>query len=157
VISLVAERLKRDDCREGFILDGFPRNVIQGKMLEKTLAQLEMALDGVLYFATDAEVVMSRLTARLICRACGANFHKVNIPPKVDGVCDKCGGELYQREDDRRETVKKRLDVYEEQTAPLIAFYRDRGLLQEMSGDLEVEAGQAAIRAALGVSSDKTD
>ncbi len=149
VVSLVAERLKEDDCGEGFVLDGFPRTVVQAEMLEKTLDKLDIKLDWVLYFATDQDVIINRLSGRRICRNCGANYHITNIPPKVEGMCDRCGGELYQRDDDKPETVDKRLEVYEEQTAPLIGFYRDRGLLKELSGNLEVEEGQAAIRAAL--------
>ncbi|HUW57057.1 MAG TPA: adenylate kinase [Planctomycetota bacterium] len=155
VVSLVAERLKRDDCTEGFVLDGFPRTVVQAEMLEETLDTLDIRLDRVLYFATDREVIITRLSGRRICRDCGANYHVTNIPPKVEGVCDRCGGELYQRDDDRPETVQKRLVVYEEQTAPLIRFYEERGLLKELSGNLEVEEGQAAIRTALGVPAER--
>ena len=93
--------------------------------------------------------MVSRLSGRRICRKCGANYHVINIPPKKEGVCDKCGGELYQREDDKPETVDNRLAVYEKQTAPLIEFYRTRGLLEETSGNLEVNQGQEAIRKAL--------
>jgi len=155
VVSLVAERLKRDDCTEGFVLDGFPRTVVQAEMLEETLDTLDIRLDRVLYFATDREVIITRLSGRRICRDCGANYHVTNIPSKVEGVCDRCGGELYQRDDDRPETVQKRLVVYEEQTAPLIRFYEERGLLKELSGNLEVEEGQAAIRTALGVPAER--
>jgi adenylate kinase len=146
VVELVAERLKRDDCKDGFVLDGFPRTVTQAEMLERTLGAMGHALDMVLYFETDDDVVIDRLSGRRVCPKCNINYHVRNIPPKVEGVCDRCGGGLIQREDDRPETVKKRLEVYREQTAPLIAFYRERGLLVETSGNLEVEAGQQAIR-----------
>ena len=149
VVSIVAERLKEPDGAKGFVLDGFPRTVVQAEMLEKTLRSMKLSLDLALYFATSREVVVKRLSGRRICRACGANYHVVNIPPKKAGVCDKCGGELYQRDDDKPETVGRRLEVYEKQTAPLIEFYRSRGLLKEISGDLEVKAGRAAIDAAL--------
>ncbi|KPJ57949.1 MAG: adenylate kinase [Planctomycetes bacterium DG_58] len=149
VVSLVAERLKEDDCREGFVLDGFPRTVVQAEMLEQTLDELDIKLDGVLYFATDRDVIIERLSGRRICRDCGANYHLTNIPPKRNGVCDRCGGELYQRDDDKPETVDKRLEVYKQETAPLISFYKERGLLRELSGNLEVEAGATAIRAVL--------
>lgn len=149
VASLVVERLKKDDCREGFVLDGYPRNVAQAEMLGKALDELGMKPDMVLYFATDRDVVVHRLAGRRICRDCGANYHVTNIPPKVKEVCDRCGGELIQRDDDRPETVGRRLEVYEEQTAPLIEFYRESGLLTETSGNLEVEEGQRALRSLL--------
>jgi len=149
VVSIVAERLKKDDCARGFVLDGFPRTVVQAEMLEKTLGEMGRKLDVALYFATDREVVVRRLSGRRICRKCGANYHVTNIPPKKAGVCDKCGGELYQRDDDKARTVGKRLEVYQQQTAPLIEFYRQRGLLKEISGTLEVKEGRAAIDAAL--------
>jgi len=153
VVSFVAERIRKDDAKNGFVLDGFPRTVVQAEMLEKTLDELGMKLDSVLYFATDRAVVLKRLSGRRICRKCGANYHVTNIPPKVEGVCDRCGGELYQRDDDRPATVSKRLEVYETETAPLIRFYEKCGLLREMSGNLEVDAGQRALRDALGVTS----
>lgn len=149
VLSLLAERLKQDDCREGAVLDGFPRNVRQAEMLEETLDGLSKKLDVVLYFATDDEVVVKRLSGRRTCRDCGAIYHVLNMPPKVEGVCDRCGGELYQRDDDKPETVQRRLKVYEEQTALLIRSYRECGLLEEMSGNLEVEEGQKALRRVL--------
>jgi adenylate kinase len=120
-------------------------------MLEKTLDELMLKLDSAFYFATDREVVLKRLGGRRICRKCAANYHVTNIPPRVEGVCDRCAGELYQRDDDQPATVSRRLEVYEKETAPLIRFYRERGLLKEMSGNLEVTEGQNALRAALGV------
>jgi adenylate kinase len=151
VVSLVAERLRKDDAGKGFVLDGFPRTVVQAEMLEKTLDELMLKLDSAFYFATDREVVLKRLGGRRICRKCAANYHVTNIPPRVEGVCDRCAGELYQRDDDQPATVSRRLEVYEKETAPLIRFYRERGLLKEMSGNLEVTEGQNALRAALGV------
>jgi len=151
VVSLVAERLKKDDCAAGFVLDGFPRTVVQAEMLEKTLKDLGITLDRVLYFATDRDVVMERLTGRRVCKTCNINYHVKNIPPKVEGVCDRCGQALIRRDDDKPETIDRRLVVYEEETAPLIRFYRERGLLKETSGNLNVDEGQAAIRAVLGL------
>ncbi|HUV39584.1 MAG TPA: adenylate kinase [Planctomycetota bacterium] len=151
VDSLVAERLKRDDCAEGFVLDGFPRTVVQAEMLEKTLDRLGLTLDRVLYFATDRDVVIARLSGRRVCTTCNINYHVKNIPPRAEGICDRCGGELIQREDDKPETVVRRLEVYQEQTAPLIRFYTERGPLTQMSGNLDVNEGQAAIRKTLGV------
>jgi adenylate kinase len=149
VLALVEQRLAKRDCAGGFVLDGFPRTVRQAEMIEKTLAAMNQKLDLALYFATDRDVVIRRLSGRRICRKCGANYHLTNIPPKREGVCDKCGGELYQREDDKPETVDHRLEVYQHQTAPLIEFYRSRGLLKEISGNLEVKEGRAAIDAEL--------
>ncbi len=155
VVSIVAERLKKPDCAKGFVLDGFPRTVAQAEMLEKTLAELKKTLDLVLYFATDREVVVKRLSGRRICRKCGANYHVTNIPPKKEGVCDKCAGELYQRDDDKPDTVANRLEVYQKQTAPLIEFYAKRGLLKEISGNLEVKPGREAIEKALATAKPK--
>lgn len=150
VLALVEQRLAKRDCAGGFVLDGFPRTVRQAEMLEQTLGRMNQKLDLALYFATTRDVVIRRLSGRRICRKCGANYHVTNIPPKQAGVCDKCGGELYQREDDKPETVDHRLEVYQKQTAPLIEFYRSKGLLKEISGDLEVKQGRAAIDSALG-------
>ena len=138
VVSIVAGRLKKDDCAQGFVLDGFPRTVAQAEMLEETLDALDLKLDVVLYFATDRDVVIKRLSGRRVCTTCNINYHVTNIPPRAEGICDKCGQALIQREDDKPETVDQRLQVYEKQTAPLIRFYRERGLLTEMSGNLEV-------------------
>lgn len=149
VVKMVAQRLKDDDCRKGFVLDGFPRTVVQAEMLEQTLDAMNRKLDAVLYFATDRDTVVKRLSGRRMCAKCGANYHVTNIPPKQAGICDKCGAELYQRDDDQPGTILKRLEVYEQQTSPLIDFYRKRGLLVDLDGNLEVKEGQAAIRAAL--------
>ena len=149
VVEMVARRLRKPDCDGGFVLDGFPRTVVQAEMLQKTIAELKRSLDAVLYFATDHETIVRRLSGRRMCPECNANYHVTNIPPKVEGICDRCGAELYQRDDDKPDTILKRIEVYEKQTAPLIAFYRKRGLLMELDGNLEVEEGRAAIRKTL--------
>ena len=139
VIDLVAERLSRPDAKKGFILDGFPRTPEQAASLDKTLRALSMPLDFVLYFKTTLPVIIRRLTGRRICGQCGKNFHIKNFRPKVEGVCDACAGALVQRPDDREDTITHRLDVYEKQTAPLIDYYRKKNILNEVSGDLEVQ------------------
>lgn len=140
VVGIVAERLKNDDTKKGYILDGFPRTVRQGEELDKALKNMNSAIDMVIYFDTSAKTAIERLTGRRVCKACGFNYHVKNIPPKIEGICDKCGGELFQRPDDKEETVLNRLKVYEAQTAPLISYYTKSGNLQKVSGDLGVDA-----------------
>ena len=127
-IAMVEDRLTRDDTKKGFLLDGFPRTIPQAEAMSKF-----MEVDFVLNVKADHDVIISRLGGRRICRKCGAIFHMKNIPPKVDGVCDKCGGELYQRDDDQPEAIEERLQVYEEKTAPLIGYYKEKGLLREVT------------------------
>ncbi len=138
VIALVAERLRKPDAQKGFILDGFPRTREQGESLDATLAELKMPLDFVLYFKTSLAVIIRRLSGRRVCGQCSKNYHVTNFPPKTEGVCDACGGKLVQRPDDKEETVGHRLEVYEKQTAPLVDYYRNKGVLTEVSGDLEL-------------------
>ena len=149
VVSMVAERLSRDDCGEGFVLDGFPRTVAQAEALEETLSANGGVLDGVLYFSVDDEDVIKRLSGRRICRECGANYHIEFMPPAKEGCCDKCGGELYQRDDDKAETVGERLKVYYRQTADLVDYYRDRGLVAEVDASLSPSDVQAEVEKAL--------
>lgn len=149
-IGIVEERLEEADCAQGFLLDGFPRTVAQADALGSLLAKLNFPLDGVINLAVDDEVLLARLTGRRICRQCGATYHTVFNPPKVSDVCDKCGGELYQRSDDTLETAKNRLAVYHEQTAPLILYYREQGLVKDIKGDQEINQVLQDIMAALG-------
>ncbi|PRX99997.1 adenylate kinase [Allonocardiopsis opalescens] len=128
-IAMVRDRLAQDDAREGFLLDGFPRNVPQAETLKKLLAELDQRLDVVLELRIREEEVVRRLAGRRTCRKCGHTWHLDFDPPKRDGVCDLCGGELFQRDDDREETIRHRLEVYREQTAPLIEFYGADGIL----------------------------
>ena len=139
-VGIVKERLAEDDCKEGFLLDGFPRTVQQADALDGILKELGMALDRVVNIEVDKAFLVDRLTGRRVCRTCGATYHVTNKAPKVEGVCDKCGGELYQRNDDKIETVSNRLDVYAAQTAPLIEYYQSKGM----------EDVLADIRSALG-------
>lgn len=149
-IGIVEERLNEPDCVRGFLLDGFPRTVAQADALGGLLAKLNFPLDGVINLAVDDELLLARLTGRRICRQCGATYHTVFNPPKVPDVCDKCGGELYQRSDDTLETAKNRLAVYHEQTAPLISYYREQGLVKDIKGDQKIERVLQDIMAALG-------
>ena len=134
VIGLVRERLSEDDCAKGFMLDGFPRTVPQAEELDKVLAGLNKGIDHVVSIEVPNEELMGRLTGRRTCKACGSGFHMVFDPPKQDGACDKCDGELYQRDDDNEETVGNRLKVYEDQTKPLIDYYSGKGLLRPIDG-----------------------
>ena len=139
VIALVSERLSKSDAKKGFILDGFPRTPEQAESLDKSLKDLKMPLDIVLYFKTSLAVIIRRLSGRRVCSQCGKNFHLTNFKPKVDGICDVCGGKLFQRPDDKENTIENRLRVYEKQTEPLIEYYKKKKTLYETSGDLEVQ------------------
>ncbi|MBA7671196.1 adenylate kinase [subsurface metagenome] len=140
-IRMVLERISVPDCETGIILDGFPRNLEQAKALDKALAEQDKSIDTVVYINVSEEELLNRLSGRWICRNCQAPYHATNSPPKVWGKCDKCGGELYQRPDDTVETIKKRLQVYFAQTAPLIDCYTQRGKLLEVAG----EGGAAGV------------
>ncbi|GAA3761639.1 adenylate kinase [Salinactinospora qingdaonensis] len=137
--AMVRDRLAESDALSGFLLDGFPRNVAQAETLDKMLGDMGKRLDVVLELKVDEEEVVKRLSGRRICRDCGRAQHVDYDPPKVAGVCDTCGGELFQREDDREETIRHRLDVYHEQTAPLVAFYSEAGLLATIDATGAVE------------------
>jgi adenylate kinase len=128
-IAMVSARLQEDDAQVGFLLDGFPRNVPQAETLKKTLAEWETRLDIVLELVVDDDEVVRRLSGRRTCRKCGRIWHVVFDPPARQGICDDCGGELFQRDDDQEETIRHRLDVYQKQTRPLIAYYADEGTL----------------------------
>ncbi len=134
VIGIIEQRLKQSDCEKGFILDGFPRTVAQAEALDKVLENMGRNIDHVLSLDVPSEELIKRLTGRRTCKNCSAMYHVIFNPPKSQGVCDKCGGELYQRPDDNEETVKSRLDVYEQQTSPLIGFYDNKGLVKKIDG-----------------------
>ncbi|MBP5788353.1 MAG: adenylate kinase [Kiritimatiellae bacterium] len=129
IMRIVRERLAAGDASAKYMFDGFPRTEVQARMLDETLAAMGARVDQVFLLDVAPEVIVKRLSGRRICRGCGAVYHVVNIPPKVDGVCDACGGELYQRPDDSESTVLNRLDVYNRQTAALISFYEAKGVL----------------------------
>lgn len=138
VTGIVTERLKRPDARQGFILDGYPRTLKQGLDLDAALKMIGSGIDMVIYFDTSERVAIERLSGRRVCKKCGFNYHVKNIPPKKAGQCDKCGGELFQRPDDKEETVRNRLKVYDAQTKPLVDYYAKRGILRKVSGDSNV-------------------
>ena len=149
VIEMVNERLKQDDCKNGFILDGFPRTVPQAQALQ----EMGVEIDHVIDIEVPDETIMQRLTGRRVCGECGASYHIINNPPKVENVCDKCGHELIIRKDDHPDTVKDRLQVYHEQTEPLKDFYEKRGLLYMIEGTRPVEQVTKDVLNALGVQS----
>ncbi|GAB3961373.1 adenylate kinase [Actinoallomurus acanthiterrae] len=128
-IAMVRDRLAEEDAQEGFLLDGFPRNVPQAETLKKILSEMDQRLDIVLELVVENDEVVRRLSGRRTCRKCGRIWHVAFDPPSKEGVCDVCGGELFQRDDDREETIRHRLEVYQEQTAPLASFYADEGIL----------------------------
>ena len=149
VADMVASRLTQADCDAGFILDGFPRTVAQAELLKESAAKIGRNLDKVVLFDAPRELLLQRLTARLTCRQCKASFNKIFAQPKVEGVCDHCSGELFQRSDDSLETAQNRLKVYDEQTAPLIDYYRSNGLLATIDSSLPKDQGYAALLAVL--------
>jgi len=137
--KMILERITRPDCDKGLLLDGFPRTLQQAKALDEALTRNGESVTGALYINVSAEEVVRRLGRRWICRGCQTPYHEVNMPPKVKGVCDACGGELYQRDDDKEETVRSRLDVYNKQTKPLIDYYDKIDKLDEINGEGKAE------------------
>ena len=146
VVGIVRERLQQDDCHKGFVLDGFPRTVAQADALKVALDESGQSLDAVISLEVEAEALIERLTGRRTCKECGKGYHVKFDPPSRGGVCDVCGGQLVQREDDREETIRRRLEVYREQTAPLIDYYRSQGLLGQVDGMAPMDVVQAEIR-----------
>jgi adenylate kinase len=148
-IAMVMDRLSRPDCAEGALLDGFPRTIAQAEALDEALAAQGHKISAVANIAVPDEVLVERVSGRRICRTCGEAYHVKFNPPEEPGVCDQDGGELYQRDDDQPETVRKRLKVYWKQTSPLIDYYRDKGVLVEVNGDQSIDAVADDLRAAL--------
>lgn len=134
VIGIVANRIKEDDCQKGYMLDGFPRTVPQAEALNEILAKEGSGIDDVISIEVPNEELLGRLTGRRTCRKCGQGYHVMFDPPKKEGVCDKCSGELYQRDDDNETTVSSRLEVYTQETQPLIDYYKGKGLLRPVDG-----------------------
>jgi adenylate kinase len=148
-VGMLLDRLDRPDTQKGVLLDGFPRTVEQARALDGALQERGQAVDRVLYINVSEEEVVRRLAGRWTCRQCGAVYHQVFSPPKEPGKCDQCGGELYQRDDDKPETVRNRLGVYNQQTAPLIDYYRGQSKLLEVNGEQGAEAvGKELLKAA---------
>lgn len=150
VIAIATARLLEDDCKNGFLLDGFPRTVYQAEKLDEFLEAHNSKIDKVVDISVGKEELMIRLTGRRVCKKCGASYHIVNIPPKKEGVCDICGGPLIQRDDDNAETAANRIEVYEEQTRPLVDYYKKAGNLVLIDGTTGLENVFADIVRALG-------
>ncbi len=138
VIQIVTERITELDTQKGFILDGFPRTTRQAEELTAALDKLSIAIDLVLYFDTSTDVSIERLCGRRVCPECGKNYHIVNIPPKVNEICDTCNVKIIQRQDDKEDTVKNRLKVYEQQTKGLVGYYKEKSILRKVPGDFNV-------------------
>ncbi|NLV88964.1 MAG: adenylate kinase [Tissierellia bacterium] len=139
VVSIVKDRLSKDDCKGGFLLDGFPRTIEQAEALDEELNKLGIKLDKVVNIHADKEILIERAIGRRICRTCGAAYHIKFNPPKVENVCDIDEGELYQRDDDNRETVSTRIEVYEKQTEPLIEYYKEKGIILNVDGTKPID------------------
>jgi adenylate kinase len=149
-IGIVRERLAKDDCEKGYLLDGFPRTVAQAEALEDITSELDRRIDYVLNISVEKDQLMQRLTGRRICPVCGTTYHIIFNPPKVDGKCDKDGADLIQREDDNEETVRTRLEVNMEQSKPLLDFYKGKGYLKNIDGDQEINKVYADINELIG-------
>ncbi|GER67239.1 adenylate kinase [Weizmannia acidilactici] len=154
-IGIVRERLSKDDCKKGFLLDGFPRTIAQAEALEDILSSLDKHLDYVINIEVDKSILTARLTGRRICQSCGATYHLEFNPPKVEGVCDRCGGPLYQRADDNEATVQNRLDVNIKQTQPLLDYYGKKGYLRNVNGQQDIEKVFSDIDQLLGQLADR--
>ncbi len=139
VVGMVNERIQQSDCKNGFLLDGFPRTIIQAQKLDETMESDGLKIDLVINLQCSDKTVLSRLTGRRVCRNCGAIYHIENMPPKQDGICDKCGGELYQRDDDKADTILNRLEVYRNSTEALIDYYRQKDLLKDVDANAQRE------------------
>ena len=150
VVEIATDRLLKDDCKEGFLLDGFPRTVFQAEKLDEFLQAHGHKLDVVIDIEVEKQELLTRLTGRRVCKKCGASYHIVNIPPKKEGICDICGGELFQRDDDTVETVENRIEVYKAQTMPLVDYYKKAGNLAEIDGSGDLDRVFADIVKALG-------
>ena len=146
IIGIITERVAEEDCKNGYILDGVPRTIAQAEALEKA----GIVFDDVVSIEISDEVIMERMSGRRVCEHCGASYHLVAVPPKREGICDKCGGKLVQRKDDAPETVKSRLEVYHKETEPLKAFYAQRGLLKSVENQATVAETSQVILRALG-------
>ena len=133
-VRILLDRVAQEDCKNGYILDGFPRNIPQAEVLEKELEKLDEKIDAAIDMEVPDESIIRRMSGRRACSSCGATYHIVNVPPKKEGICDVCGEALILRDDDKEETVQKRLDVYHEQTQPLIEFYTKKGILKTVDG-----------------------
>ncbi len=149
LIDLIKDRLSQPDCRKGFLLDGFPRTIPQAEALDEILDDINKNLDGVINIDVGSNELVRRLSGRRICRGCGASYHVLFNAPKAKDICDACGGELYQREDDKEAAIKNRLNVYMKQTQPVLDYYKKKGVLIDIDGEEEIEEVTADIKSAL--------
>lgn len=149
-VKILLDRVAKDDCKNGYVLDGFPRTIPQAEVLDEALAKLNDKIDYAIDVDVPDENIIRRMSGRRACLACGATYHIEHIPPKTEGICDRCGKELVQRDDDKEETVKNRLNVYHEQTQPLIDFYTKKGILKTVDGTVDMKDVFAAIVKILG-------
>ena len=149
-VRILLDRVAQDDCKNGYVLDGFPRTIPQGEVLDSELTKLGDHIDYAINVDVPDENIVKRMSGRRACLTCGATYHIEHVPPKKEGICDVCGSELVLRDDDKPETVKNRLNVYHEQTQPLIDFYTEKGVLKTVDGTVPMEEVFAAITAVLG-------
>ncbi|NLK72041.1 MAG: adenylate kinase [Clostridiales bacterium] len=150
VVAIVEDRLKEDDCKEGFLLDGFPRTVTQAENLDIVLDKMNVAINKVININVNKDVLVERASGRRVCRNCGATYHIVFKPTKAENICDICGGEVYQRSDDAEATVSKRIEVYIQETQPLIKYYENKGSLVTINGEQDMDHVRKDIISALG-------
>lgn len=150
VIDMVEERLAAEDCQKGFLLDGYPRTVYQAEQLDKYLTEHGVRIDKTIDMSVDQDETLARMQGRRVCKSCGAIYHVTNMPPKQEGICDVCGGPLYQRMDDNEETVKVRFRIYREETNPLVDYYAKTGTLVQIDGNGEWQRAYTAALAILG-------
>ena len=149
-VKVLLDRVSQPDCKNGYVLDGFPRTIPQAEVLDKALAELGESIDYAIDVDVPDENIVKRMSGRRACVSCGATYHVVHVPPKKEGICDRCGSELILRDDDKPETVKNRLDVYHKQTQPLIDFYTKKGVLKTVDGTVDMQDVFKAIVAILG-------
>jgi adenylate kinase len=153
-VEIIKDRFLKEDCREGFILDGFPRTITQAEYLDKTISILKMEIDYAVDIYAPDEVIIKRLSGRRICSVCGKNYHIKTKPPVREGICDECGGKLVQRNDDREEIIRKRLETYHIETEPLIDYYKGRGKLLRVDGRGSIEETYEGMLSVLGMEND---
>jgi adenylate kinase len=150
IVGMIRKRIENKGAKNGFILDGFPRNLVQAEALEKMLNDIEMSIDKAIYFKMEENKIIERLSGRRVCNDCGETYHILYNPPKKDHICDKCGGHLYQREDDRPEIIKKRLSTYDRNTAPIIDYYRKKDYYLAVAADDDISVIRDSLRRELG-------
>ncbi len=149
MVEIIRSRLRKPDCENGFVLDGFPRTIPQAEALEELFEEEDIELDAVIYLNVPEQIIYQRLGRRRVCPECGSTYHLDANPPEVESICDNCGSDIVQRDDDRKDAIKKRLQEYRNKTKPLLEFYKSRGLLNEIDGDQSIDEVTSAIKEAL--------